>query len=1011
MADNDNKIVVTGPLGGLFDINAEDLSKAQKDGYRVANEQELKEFEAEKKYGGLAGGAAAVGLGVLGGATAGLGEMALIESGAVSPETISQIEQRNPWLYGGAQALGILGPMAFTGGAGALGTVARATPVGAITRATIAAERLGARAFGESLGARLATRIPVAAIEGAVYGTAERAAQLERQGVNIAQMSENPALLAEALMSGAGWNTALNTVGTLIGAGFGRAFGGAKRATEPVAARELGAVERRATGEIPGVGISSTGVQQTGLTSGVTPPSIPTAALPSAPAGLVQGPIPRLPISQPPQRAFTVAEQELARIDKENLFAKADDYLDQRRAVKELSGVQTETRNELLTDLQRLEVIRDDVYDAMDIKRKLKVFEKAILRNPPEISPSVTFAEADKFSTNIKNTIESVLKDPLTDSRDRSRIQRMLNKPANEYYERIQKVIKKPGGPVLSDVPELFANLEDLKRKTQRTAQGLSRTALKDMDNLAEPIRLMQLDPAYWGKEVVDIQRPENILWHDTLATRGDYVHDVLARDRGPESVIKYHRVAGVDPGKVKSGIEAANDVMPDGRAVQFNTRSINEQVPKEADLAIQLIKSHQGNAKYQAYIPELEKIKERVATAMSKSRITADMAAQAKETEETIRSMPLGGLMQRGFETVSEGQRKLIAGMPDQALIKYELKRNRETQKKIADLLSESGPLGKQLAQANATHGEILNAIQSGGPLAKEIRTLGETQQTALQNLLESQTRAIQEFGNIQATQRAIGWRQTKDSVLGKIKSAVDRFWNRAIKGGKTVKERVRIGPGAVKLTDHEPLSMRYQNRVDDLDDNNDQIRIADNAIAQLGEMSQYTPNITNAYIDLSKRKVDFLISKRPQTLTKPSDVFAHLDKAPRVSDSQMAKFLRYADAVDNPLKTVKDFADGNLTREGAEALREVYPQIHAELDRQVSGRLVAAKEPLPYRSLIDLSILMNRPFHPSMEPKFIQTAQAVYASIEDQGAQPNPPRRTPNFAENQMTRSQMLG
>lgn len=169
--------------------------------------------------------------------------------------------------------------------------------------------------------------------------------------------------------------------------------------------------------------------------------------------------------------------------------------------------------------------------------------------------------------------------------------------------------------------------------------------------------------------------------------------------------------------------------------------------------------------------------------------------------------------------------------------------------------------------------------------------------------------------------------------------------------------------------------------------------------------------PNVAQAATMTAQRAVQFLQSKapreRPGSLVRPD-----LDETRRVSDGEVNKFLRYARGVEDPLSVLRDAERGDITREGVEALRAVYPKMYAKLVDSVMEGLGDLEKPPPMSSLVQMSLLLGQPLHFSMRPGFILAHQKMYAERRQQQAQPRPPsaQQKPDTAQSLMTPSQRI-
>lgn len=171
---------------------------------------------------------------------------------------------------------------------------------------------------------------------------------------------------------------------------------------------------------------------------------------------------------------------------------------------------------------------------------------------------------------------------------------------------------------------------------------------------------------------------------------------------------------------------------------------------------------------------------------------------------------------------------------------------------------------------------------------------------------------------------------------------------------------------------------------------------------------LSNIAPNITAAATQTAIRGVQFLASKLPKPTADASvNIFAKREFEP--SDMQLAKFERYVEAVENPMSAVEDLKSGTLTREAAEAIKVVYPQIFAKLQENVINELQSSAEPVPYNKRLQLGVLLDIPTDVSLEPQNIAGLQSNLQPPEEQG--PTPARAdNVNFAEREETKQNRL-
>jgi len=135
----DEKIPVLNPQGKPVTIKANNLAEAfSNEGYRYEPiESQVKRAQIEDLSGTK--GAVLAGLSSLAsGASLGLSDQVLKRSGLVSEETLKNLEEAQPEISFGGQAVGTIAPMLLTGGTGVAAKVASKLPSALVGDAGIA---------------------------------------------------------------------------------------------------------------------------------------------------------------------------------------------------------------------------------------------------------------------------------------------------------------------------------------------------------------------------------------------------------------------------------------------------------------------------------------------------------------------------------------------------------------------------------------------------------------------------------------------------------------------------------------------------------------------------------------------------------------------------------------------------------------------------------------------------------------------------------------------------------
>jgi hypothetical protein len=171
------------------------------------------------------------------------------------------------------------------------------------------------------------------------------------------------------------------------------------------------------------------------------------------------------------------------------------------------------------------------------------------------------------------------------------------------------------------------------------------------------------------------------------------------------------------------------------------------------------------------------------------------------------------------------------------------------------------------------------------------------------------------------------------------------------------------------------------------------DPVRTTDRLSRALGDLPQHAPKAAQSVIDTTLKGSSFLLSKLPPSRKDPYSLQPQLEKGSRASDSEISKFMHYAEGVDDPMIVLREAKAGTLTRDHVEAVKSVYPNLYDEMRQQVMRALVDTKAELPYERRIQLGILLDIPTDKTLAPDFLRAIQATYSSAEKAGAETPPP------------------
>ena len=137
----------------------------------------------------------------------------------------------------------------------------------------------------------------------------------------------------------------------------------------------------------------------------------------------------------------------------------------------------------------------------------------------------------------------------------------------------------------------------------------------------------------------------------------------------------------------------------------------------------------------------------------------------------------------------------------------------------------------------------------------------------------------------------------------------------------------------------------------------------------------------IQTAVMQTVARAVSFLHNKLPQNPLAGMDLT--LPETPYTPNpAEIAKFMRYEEIVNEPLKTFGHLINGTFTPEHREALVSVYPELYKEMQEQILKGLAEGKPNMSLPQKIQLSIFMGKPVDPTMT--YLKDFQMSYMNQE---------------------------
>jgi hypothetical protein len=162
------------------------------------------------------------------------------------------------------------------------------------------------------------------------------------------------------------------------------------------------------------------------------------------------------------------------------------------------------------------------------------------------------------------------------------------------------------------------------------------------------------------------------------------------------------------------------------------------------------------------------------------------------------------------------------------------------------------------------------------------------------------------------------------------------------------------------------------------------------------LGPVVHQDPAMAMGMVGAATRGVAFLASKLPVPLNDTQS-FTPVSSHPQPNRIELEKFARYYQAVDKPLSVLRDIANGTVTPEQTEALRNVYPELYREIQVQVFERLRKLDQrgdvvPFRQQMVLDSVLDLNGAAAPVLAPEFGAQWGGAIGAAEQQPAPPKP-------------------
>ncbi len=165
---------------------------------------------------------------------------------------------------------------------------------------------------------------------------------------------------------------------------------------------------------------------------------------------------------------------------------------------------------------------------------------------------------------------------------------------------------------------------------------------------------------------------------------------------------------------------------------------------------------------------------------------------------------------------------------------------------------------------------------------------------------------------------------------------------------------------------------------------------------------------------MDTNNRAISYLTWNQPARQGTKGLTSLRPMPASKVPTLQEYKFYRMDRAIKNPLSLLEDLESGSLSRDAVNAVKYVYPEIHAQVVQSATEQIYAMKaagESLPMSKITMLGIALDSPVDSTLTPEYINSVQmALNAPPPDSPDQDLKVPDTSVTTEDLMTATQKL-
>jgi len=920
-------VEVINDAGDIYEVPAENLDFAASEGFREFTPQVRKEFEAKKfaKDNPVLSAAAAAARG----ATIGLSDVALTQTGLADQDTLKAMKEEYPTLSTITEIGGAIAPALATGGTSLLARGAAKLPAAQVFKAgenvrkaigaKIAAEQ-AAKGTTQNVIKEIAKKgLPLAgagAIEGAIYGAGDLVSEA---ALGNAEFS------AENLVSSIG-------IGGLLGGSIGFGLGASGAAIKASVDKGLAISRDKSARET----------------------------------------IKSLDLPEIQKQGMLKRYEELKDLDKvigkDSLYSKKEllSDLGDAQLTKELSGVlptDSYASRAAFTNLMKSAGAEAAEFQGRVRGLKEKVLEKADglfsnkIESLNEVGKDVVDKVGGKFKMmkeqanllydDFRNTVRDV---PVTNKEFVNFSKDFIDKKLPSYTATDSKILKQ-------ELQRLQGNIRNFNeiydRSTMLRRNGIS--MLRDPSKYELGMGYIQLGNAL-ENEFADKAIRKLGLQGKGYASLADEARAKLAVAReyyskSSDEIKKFQNLMGKKPTKSIAGIDGW---LNEFEGLTKDPAAIAKALTKEKNPDLIKYYAMEHPEVFEAW-KELQKYE------MFQKSFTK------KQGEKVFDASKLMGSIQDYRAKNPELAKMVISASEEKRFKKLS---------RIANLLkTDTNPSGTanqmQFNSLVEFLGEFINNPLTSvynAAMGSTVRKINDKVNLAL---LRGDLDSLATISNARSGALAniadVDIKQTK-----KINSAARGFLNAIEKGSELVRKGFVVG--SVQVIPYSKEELEKSEKVY-RDLQSDPMKIVEAFQNRNPELNEVLPEVANAVSGVANRAISYLQDKIPP---KRSDFFMQEYEPSR---ADIFKFAEYSEAVFDPDKVLSRMKSGYISPRQIEALEVVYPETVSALRQSIVNNIGNKKVTEAGKNFI--SLVLGVKTKPSLEPQNIQSLQSTFAGI----------------------------